>query len=304
MQVEVEQFERRHLLAADALREFVSGEEGEFVHVDIQKARSAASCNNPTSLQECPHEARDRADEARDQHLLAGADAAGALRASAAARRPKATRLRAAYRGTGSAIGAFIELAERRGRRGRDADRRQRVAERPGRGRAPSSTSRGASATRWRRAATASCSTCTARWSRESHEDGEGELLRRIRAIAPTCRSPSRSTCTPTSTTRCAAERDRDRRLPDLSARRHVRDRPARRPRAARAAAGRGQAGDGVGPPADAAARDAPGQRRFAEPRAAGALPGDGGAKARCAPACSSAFRTPTSSTPGCRRWS
>ena len=34
----------------------------------------------------------------------------------------------------------------------------------------------------------------------QSHEDGEGELLRRIRAIAPTCRSACRSTCTPTCT--------------------------------------------------------------------------------------------------------
>ena len=69
-----------------------------------------------------------------------------------------------------------------------------------------------------------------------SHEDGEGELLRRIRAIAPTMpigvALDMHTNLFPAMVGRC----HRHRRLPDLSARRHVRDRPARRARRARAA--------------------------------------------------------------------
>ena len=166
-----------------------------------------------------------------------------------------------------------------RRRRVRGADRRQP----PGRAArwttARSSTSRSASAARWRKVATACCSTCTARWSRSPRR-------RRRRAAAPhprdragrADRGRDRHAHEPVRRL-CARTRQRDRRLPDLPAHRHVRDRPARRPRAARATAAQGRADDGVGPPADAAARDAPGQRRFAQPRAAGALQGDGGAR-------------------------
>ena len=113
----------------------------------------------------------------------------------------------------------------------------------------------------------------------QSHDDGEGELLRRIRAIAPNVPIAAAMDMHTNLYDAFAQKVRRDRRLPDLSAHRHVRDRPTRRPRAAGATAGQSQADDGMGPPADAAARDAPGQRRFAQPRAAGALPADGSAR-------------------------
>ena len=71
----------------------------------------------------------------------------------------------------------------------------------------------------------------------QSHEDGEGELLRRIRAIAADVPIGVALDMHTNLYDGFARRRDRDRRLPDLPARRHVRDRAARRPRAARAAA-------------------------------------------------------------------
>jgi microcystin degradation protein MlrC len=88
-----------------------------------------------------------------------------------------------AYRGTGSGLGAYIELAEREGAeivmpiaagappsRRVDNDAYEHIA-----GKICDAVRAAVS--------TASCSICTARWSPEAHEDGEGELLRRIRAI-------------------------------------------------------------------------------------------------------------------------
>ena len=117
----------------------------------------------------------------------------------------------------------------------------------------------------------------------QSHDDGEGELLRRIRAIAPNVP--------------IAAAMDMHTNLYDAFAERvnviagyqtypHI-DMFETGQRAGRCAAGaaaaQGQADHGLGPPADAAARDAPRQRRFAQPRAAGALHADGSAGALCA---------------------
>ena len=110
------------------------------------------------------HAPADRDDEARDQHLLAGADAAGAVRQWSGA---------ALWRGGDPRLSRHRHRARRlsrsrraRGRRNRLADRRRRLAERPGRGRRLSSTSPTRSARRRRRAgSTASCSICTARWS-------------------------------------------------------------------------------------------------------------------------------------------
>ncbi len=65
--------------------------------------------------------------------------------------------------------------------------------------------------------------------------------------------------------------RRRDRRLSDLSAHRHGRNRGTRRPRAAEDARWLREADDGVGQRADAAARDAPGHRRLSERATAGA---------------------------------
>ena len=246
-------------------------------------------------------EARHRPDEARDQHL-----------SRRCRRRWRASRVGGGVPPEGDAARRRLSRAparrsapsssspSARGRRGRDADRRQRLAERPGRRRRVRAHRRRASATR-------------------SAQGCDGVLLDLHGAMVT--REPRGRR------RRAAAPHPRDRRRrADRRRARHAhqplrRDAPsdatviagyqtyphvdmyetgaARRPRAARAAAGQGAADDGLGPPADAAARDAPGQRRFAEPRAAGALPRDGGRRARCAPACSSAFRTPTSQYAG-----
>ncbi len=70
-----------------------------------------------------------------------------------------------AYRGTGSGLGAYLDLAEREGAEVVAADRRRRAAEPPGRGRRLRAHRRHHLRRRRERAAsTASCSTCTARW--------------------------------------------------------------------------------------------------------------------------------------------
>ena len=98
---------------------------------------------------------------------------------------PEGEAARAAYLGTGSAIAAFIDLAEQAGAEFAIPIAAAAWPSGPVRRRRVRAHRRRASATRWPTVATACCSTCTARWSRESHDDGEGELLRRIRAVAP-----------------------------------------------------------------------------------------------------------------------
>ena len=70
-----------------------------------------------------------------------------------------------AYRGTGTGLGAYLDLAAREGAEIVLPIAAGRVAERPGRGRRLSPRSPTASATPPPRAgSTASCSTCMARW--------------------------------------------------------------------------------------------------------------------------------------------
>ena len=86
-----------------------------------------------------------------------------------------------------------------------------------------------------------------------------------------------------------------DRRLPHLSACRHVRHRQARRRHPGARDPRRGEPGDRLGQRADAAACDGAGLGRPPEPRAAGALRGDGGERAgRWPPACLPDFPMPT----------
>ncbi len=182
----------------------------------------------------------------------------------------------AAYQGTGSAIGAFIELAESvQARRSRS-----RSPPAPGRAARSRTAPTSSSASSICDAVAAGCDAVLldlhGAMVTQTHEDGEGELLRRLRAI-----NADRADRRGAGHAHQLLPRDRRARhghcrLPDLPARRHVRDRPARRPRDPEAAVRQGQARDGLGQPADAAACDAPGQRRFAESRAAAALPRDG----------------------------
>ena len=110
----------------------------------------------------------------------------------------------------------------------------------------------------------------------ESLEDGEGELLARVRALAPACAGgrgarPSRQ---PVAEDRRQCHRHR--RLQDLSPCRYVRDRRPRRADHAPGAEGPVAAYDGLGQPADAAACDADGDRRSPHARS-----GRGGARVR-----------------------
>jgi hypothetical protein len=140
-----------------------------------------------------------------------------------------------AYRrlpGTGAALAAFIDLAEQAGAQIDAAHRRQRLAERAGGGRRlrahrrPHLRRRGAGLRR--------------RAAGPARRDGDAEPRgRRGRAAAPHPRHRARGAHRRRAghahqpLRRDGRERHRDRRLPDLPARRHVRDRAARRPRRA-----------------------------------------------------------------------
>ena len=282
-EIAVEQFERRHLLAADQPSEFVGRLEGEFdsslASWSAARRRGVRGCPQRAELRhhpatsgpgEAPHEARDRADETRDQHLLAGAHAAGAFCARQRRRRPKAPtrsrriaaparhrRLHRARR-TARAPSSWCRSPPARGRAARWTTAR-------------SSTSRGASATRWRRAATACCSTCTARWSREATTTAKASCCAASARSRRRCRSRVALRHARQPVRRDRRARQRDRRLPDLSAHRHVRDRPARR------AARCWRMLQGKAKPTMAWGRQPmlphvmrQGSRRFAQPRAAG----------------------------------
>ena len=109
----------------------------------------------------------------------------------------------AAYRGTGTVTGAYIDIAEREGAEFDLADRRRRLAQRAGRGRRLSKRSAARSSTRCgAAAATASCSTCTARWSRAATRTAKARCCRASAPSTRRRRSPSATTCTPTSTRR------------------------------------------------------------------------------------------------------
>ena len=118
-----------------------------------------------------------------------------------------------------------------RGRRRRDrpADCRRRAPQRSRRRRRvrvhrAADRRRGGAA-----AATRCCSTCTARWSTRTYADGEGELLRRIRAVAPNVPIARCARHARESVSGDRRARRRDRRLSDVSAHRH-----GRAPRCAR----------------------------------------------------------------------
>ena len=217
------------------------------------------------------HAPVDRDDEARDQHLFAGADAAGALRQRA-----------------GTALW-------------RGGDRSPIAA--PGPGSAPISTSRRAkgprSCCRSPPSAPPSGPVEDAAYAEitdriceaaaegrfdgimldlhgamvtESLEDGEGQFLKWLRAIVPQhadrggarhARQPLRRDC---------RQRDGRHRLSHLPACRHLRDGASRRRNPVAGDAWRGPAGHGLGQCTDAAACHAPGHRRPPEQGAAAPL--------------------------------
>ena len=214
---------------------------------------------------------------------------------------PEGDAARAAYAGTGSAIAAFIELADAAG---------AEVAIPIAASAWPSGPVEDAAfehiAGRICDAVAAGCDGVLldlhGAMVTQSHEDGEGELLRRIRAIAadvPIGVALDMHTNLYDGFARDATVIAGYQTYPHVD---HARDGAARRPRAARAARGQGATDDGLGPSRHAAACHAPGHRRLAESAAAGALPRDGDNKARSARACSSASPTPTSNLPGCRQ--
>src|SRR5947208_17023756 len=112
-----------------------------------------------------------------------------------------------AYRGTGSGLGAYLDLAERE-----KADIVLPIA-------ASAPPSRPVEDAAYEHIADIICDAVAkggydgmfldlhGAMVTESFEDGEGELLRRIRAIDPKTRLRSRSTCTPIFTTRSSRMR-------------------------------------------------------------------------------------------------
>ncbi len=137
-------------------------------------------------------------------------------------------------------------------------------------------------------------------------DDGEGELLRRIRAIdakTPICVAYDMHANVFDAMVSNAHDRHR---LSDLSAHRSATDRGTRGARIAAGDAGRGAADRGVGFRADAAARDGAGHAPGAQQGPAGDCARRGRtADARSPPVCSSASRTRMWRWQGCRRsWS
>ena len=107
-----------------------------------------------------------------------------------------------AYRGTGTGLGAYLDLAEREAPRSccRSPPARRRAA----RSRTPPSSTSPTRSARRRHGGGFDGIMLDLHGAMvtESFEDGEGELLSGSARSIRRRRSPSRSTCTPTSTTR------------------------------------------------------------------------------------------------------
>jgi len=174
-----------------------------------------------------------------------------------------------AYRGTGSGLGAYLDLAEREG-----AEVVLPIA-------AGAPPSRPVEDAAFEHIAGMICDAVKqggydgmfldlhGAMVTESYEDGEGELLRRIRAIDPV--TPiAVSLDMPQPLRRDHRQRDRRHRLPHLPAYRHLRHRQARRRDPAQGDARQGEARHRLGQCADAAACDAAGLGRSPEPGIAG----------------------------------
>ena len=208
-----------------------------------------------------------------------------------------------AYRGTGSGLGAYLDLAEREG-----AEVVLPIA-------AGAPPSRPVEDAAFEHIAGIICDAVAkggfdgimldlhGAMVTESFEDGEGELLRRIRAIDPD--TPIAVSLDMHANLYDAIDRQRDdrHRLPHLPAYRHLRHRQARRrnPAAGDARRDAGRSWPGA---TSRCCRMSCGRARTTTRtrncrRAAAAMEP---MRARSPPACSPASRMPTSPMPGCRR--
>ena len=212
---------------------------------------------------------------------------------------------RARIAGTGIGARRLLELAERERRRGRAADRRRRAAERPGRGRRLRAHRRRDLRCGGRGGFDGILLDLHGAMVTESHEDGEGELLRRMRAIAPTTPIAVALDMHANLYDAIIANATVIDRLPDLPACRHLRDRE-RAPATILLRAIRGEVRPvmawGNVPMLPHVMRQGTDDHPNQELQARCAR--DGEPRARSPRACSSASRTPTSGMPGCRRWS